>query len=301
MGLFSRNSGAAEPTRTASDVQHRLVSPGLPDSHARQLAYELLVGTGLGIALRGPGDVSDCFSTVSGISPVLLESEAVGAGFGSLRQDAGLWMAWSGPAGSAIVYCGLPDSDAGFLLRHITDPVMSARGPFEGRLISLGSSSDAALVEIINSGDLVPIWDLPGLGHLRPAETVLSEGFRALAASVREELLSHGGEEIEGGTIKLTIGTGDGRTQLVFVALQQRIHLLSPIARTADGVVPPALRSLDAGGYELDVLADLVMLTETIDDRVPVTMTVEVVVSRIIALARYADSVEASVSLRDDL
>lgn len=301
MGLFSKRSEPAAAAGRGTAQESHLVSPGLPETHPRQLGYELLVGTGLGLALHGPGDVSDCFRELARVSPVLLESQAIGAGFGSLRQDAGLWMAWSGPSGSAIVYCGLPDSDSGFLLHHITDPIMSVRGRFTGDLICLGSSSSAGLVEIINTGEPVPVWDLPGLEHLRPAEQALSVGYQALAAAVRETLLSNGAEALEGGMVKMLVDTGAGRTQFVFVTLESRIHLLSPIARTENGAVPAVLGSLDPGRYSVDVIADLVMLMESIDDQVPMVLTVDDVISKAIELARYADTVEASIATGDDL
>ena len=47
--------------------------------------------------------------------------------------------------------------------------------------------------------------------------------------------------------------------------------------------------------------ADLVVLTESVPDQVPTVMTADGVVARLIALARYADTVEASVSGEDDL
>ncbi len=303
MGLFSRKNDAPAAASAAPAAESRLVSPGLPATHPRQLAHDLLVGTGLGVALRGPGPVADCFRALAEASPALLESEAVGAGFGTVRQDpAGLWMAWSSASGSAIVYCAMPDSDPGFVLHHVTDPIMSVRGRFGGDLICLGASSDAALVEIINTGELVPVWDLPGLEHRRPAEAPpLSLGYRALADAVRETLLSSGGEQLDGDMVKATVGTGDGRSQLLFVALQPRILLLSPIAHTVDGALPPVLRSLDRGPYDLDVVADLVVLVEAVEDQVPMALTADDVIGKAVELARFADRVEASISAADDL
>jgi len=151
-------------------------------------------------------------------------------------------------------------------------------------------------LNILQTGTAVPAWKIRGLEPFAPATPANTPMPASLAAALEAE-----GWEMIDGVVYKSVVPGEGtRTQLLFLSVWDRDHigLMSPVADSPDGSVPDMLRGRNFGDYRLDVMGDMVVLVDLLPYGPPAP-SLDTVHSRGLALGKYADQVEAALSVDD--
>jgi hypothetical protein len=298
MGLFNRKPTAATDalSREQETDSVSLADPGRPEGDLTQTGYKLFDACGLSYVAYGSGTLAELFEQVKVAAPVFADSIATPSGLGSFRgKDDSMWVGYEGPAGAVLALHCFPDADGMFLITAVMDPLRRLPAPWRLGIATIKAEVPRPVARILQTAYARPAWDLPGIAtpeSQMPALTV--------SPSLRRELEEAGWQPLDGDLFKAMVTTIGERSQLVYLSpwSSTEFAVMSPIASSPDGAIPAGLRELTFGDYALDVIADMVVLVDTMPagSRPP---TAEEFSDRAITLAAYADRTEADLSPED--
>jgi hypothetical protein len=142
--------------------------PGVLEA-GRGVAYLAAREAALLACVTGPGTIADCLDAVSPLMPGLFRSGARWTGAGALGGASGVsWFAFEGPHDAALLFTEGPEPEGSPLWASVLAP-LGATPPVPWRL-AVGQQGrlphDAYAV--LEASRPLPIWDLPGFGHLAP-------------------------------------------------------------------------------------------------------------------------------------
>lgn len=312
MGFLTRSKAASSgvtqsqtsPTRTGDKKSASAApsvpvqNPGFPEGDLGYIGVELFRACGLSAVTFSRLPIRDHFAAISRVVPVFRQSTAnpVGAGNFRGRESTGAWIAWDSPAGSVISTHFFPDSDTMFVTQEIIDKVATAEEGIEWG-IAVAGSIPAPVASILESGKPVPLWELPGMGGLRPVAT---SGVKP-PELLRQRLTGSGWEELSETLFKAVITTGGDRTQVVLFGTWNAFNFacMSPVAHAESGRLPTPLRAIKLDRYSFDIVGDLVMLCQPMPAGPP-SPTLEEINQTAIELASFADRIEADLSTDDE-
>jgi hypothetical protein len=297
VAAVGRSVTGGKGRKDAASGSATLADPGYPDGSLTQITYGLLKACGLSYVVSGAGALDDLFDALRSIAPVFNTTQVKSSGIANLggRSDSA-WIGVEGPNGSAIIYYVFPDADSGFVLDKIGMLLPELSDPWDWGIATVDASVPLASLNILQTSKAVEAWNIRGLEALAPATPANTPMPASLAAALEAE----GWDVIEGAVYKSVVPGEDARTQLLFLSVWDREHigLMSPVADSPDGSIPDILRGRDFGDYRLDVMGDMVMLVDLLPYGPPAP-SLDTVHSRGLALGKYADQVEAALSIED--
>ncbi|MCQ2001451.1 hypothetical protein [Arthrobacter zhaoxinii] len=234
-------------------------NPGLEPSDPRQLLYSLLEACGFCVVFSGPVKAEDLLEEAADLAPTLMGSIHRARGFFQLEQDTEItWCAVEGPLGSAILILCAPDADSGFVIKHLLQPLQSARPPLAVESVHLGSTT-RTVADLVAGADVVPVWESPRFIRLRqdPDHYVTLPLWARRAA--------HSWERLELDMYRRVLQDGDGDTvNILFCLIGGRTLLLISIDAPPDALSGDdawKYRALAAKGpYSLEHVADQLAL-----------------------------------------
>jgi hypothetical protein len=276
-----------------------LPDPGYPENDLTQVGYKFLHACGMTLLFWNRTTLADCFTKISATAPDFLDSQVLPNGVGKLRgRDDSAWLAYEGPDGALVAFFCFPDMDSMFMLRNIMQPLEKLPSPWSSSIGTVNANVPTEVAAILKTARAVPAWELPGLEHAKP-DSAAAPTFPAL---LRDRLIDSGWELLagDGDIFRAVVNTDVGRTQLLFFGRISTDHfgIMSPIAQSPDGTVPPSIRGLQFDGYEIDTIAGMVVLVDRLPAGPP-SPPLEEINTRGVKLASYADRVEADLSTED--
>jgi len=258
----------------------RVPDPGLDSTDPHQIVWMTLSHLGLSYTVHGAGTANDLIDAIVKVlgDGMLTRTAPL---FGRLGEQIN-WCVSQGPGGS--VFFLFPMFEAGddmSMLMTVVDRLEQLPAPWTTSVGKKDAFVVAPVAEIFTAGTLVPLECFDAL-----AEPAIRPHRRAVRASLVE-----GGFEAIGPTLlKGVLSVGDGRTQLLWASLGDRVRIVSPIA-TADEIAD-WLQAHDFGRYQLESMPPFVTLGLWVD----YTAGVEGLRAEAVTLAQYADHCERSLS-----
>lgn len=265
MGLFSRKSTSNEPagredSMVSDGPKVTPGDPGLAEDHPRQLAHGMLTDCGLSLAMWGPGSASDCFAAARDAAPVFHQATSMGPGFGTLPDTTAVWAAYESPTGAAVTVHCFPDSNAD-TFSDLLDAVRWVRAPYACAFAVLGGRVPLAAADILGNASVVPVWELPGMGHFRPE----GQPERVIEAGLRQALLDNGWRQIAAEVMQGVFGTFGERTQAVLLGVDGDRYLLFSAFAKADEADPSSFTEDQTGPYEVTTIGDMIGLVTHVE------------------------------------
>lgn len=134
-----------------------LANPGLPSHSLDQLAYDLLEGSGIAVAVSGPFNLDDLVSDLSRVIPYFADSVPLENGLAAHPDHQSLWVGLDGPMGSAVLLFIHP-SDARLVAREIVSLMPEVEPRWHRSTASNGDMEAAAAVHL-EGANAVPAWE----------------------------------------------------------------------------------------------------------------------------------------------
>lgn len=274
-----------------------LADPGYPATDLTEIGYQLIYNCGFTIFVYGQGTAADCFATVKAAAPSFQTTRALPSGLANLGgRDDSCFLFFEGDRGALLAYSIFPNGDSHFSTTAVLQPFDRLPKSWVRGIGTVNAVVPPEVASIFATARAVAIWDIPGLEQLHPNPA----SRQPLPEPFLQRLSADGWERTDNDIFKATVSTKDGRSQLVFLAQwnPSTLAIFSPIADSPDGTIPQRLRGNTFDGYDLDVLADMVVLVNKIPFGIP-TPEIDVLRAEAITLATYADRVEADLSSED--
>lgn len=278
---------AATATKLQEDgrlgtAYEQVPDPCLGQDDPKQAAFRLMDSLGVYTVVHGPGTPDELVDAVLDASPRLRSSEARGdsAFFGG----SALWSVWTDGTQSALTFFYTwNDDDQRDAVFTVVEELGTVGAPWRTANGRKGALVPADVVAVLRDGEHVPASTLRALGADADGVDHAADRDRLLAL-----VTDAGFEQIGDGIHRGVLPTADDRTQIVFVTLDSRLRLLSPIAEWAEEEPPAGVSETDFGRYAVEAIPPLLLLRLDL----PWTTSDDDVRDEALALARYADQWE---------
>ncbi|MCK0177620.1 hypothetical protein [Mycolicibacterium sp. F2034L] len=278
-GQEHRKSASTDPQVTLSD-------PVRPADDLTQKGYQLFKACGLTALSWAEMPLEQHSRLLFNRLPVFHTTVVNPAGGGALGgRDDGIWMGYEGPRGSVISYHAFPDGDSDFLFDNVTSLLPTIPDPLNWGIGTVGAKVPAGVARILSDGHAVPLWQLSSFaGQRRSQGPDVPVGLRA-------GLLVHGWNALDDNGFKIDVPLGRGGTQAAFFAARgaESFALMVPLCDSDGGALPPWIHGRATGHYELDVVADTVVLCERYESGQP-NLSPGAITDAARALVTYSDS-----------
>lgn len=210
-------NAAPAPQPSAPAQRVTLQNPNRSDNDPQQLMYRFF-NSAMAFVYYGPLPVEQLLARMVRITPALGQSHRMGSGlFLQFNNDLGVWAATDGPRGSALAIWITNDSAAGWFFSNFLKATDTLPSPLQRDLTGQGQV-DAGLAQILETSDVVPVWETPEFRHLDDGS-----GFPALPASIRRAARSW--ESQEHVMYQKKFVDSDGDEVIVFLGIDSYLDL----------------------------------------------------------------------------
>ena len=173
-GSSTPPSGGRRGRRTMAAVTPR--APSVAEA-GRGMAYLAVRQAPLVVCVTGPGPAAAIVDALDPLVPGLRRSTARWTGAGALRGASEVsWFAFDGLPTSAVLLTEPAGTSRSPLWLHVIAPLEAGlRAPWRFCTTSSGTLP-ADVYAQVEAADPVPVWALPGFGHLAPGALLGGRG-----------------------------------------------------------------------------------------------------------------------------